>query len=187
MVVNSLSKSLCQRGKGDPLSGAAVVNNHAAALRRDAGDGGDDNLMRDHQDKAAILDLFHPIAKRGQSLVAVDMAIKKGIQPVMRGERTDVHLVRGVLAPAPAAAENDVRDDPVHPHVGANGTPLCAADIIQISLCGTVIDLKMRRIAEAGGQSMPQKQDVTVDFRNCLAKRFGACRRCEKQQGGHDG
>ena len=129
--------------------------------------------MRDHQHEAAILDGPHPLAEGCERRFPVHMTLEEGIETVMRRERAHVHLARGVLAPAPAAAENDIRCYPVLLHVVADGTGLCAADVIQIALRGAVVDPEMRRVPETGGQRVSQEQDIRVDPGYGLAKRFG--------------
>ena len=152
-------------------------------MRRNAGDRRDHDLMRDHQYKAARLDLRHPLAKRGKRHFAIDMAVEEGIQAIMRHEGTDIHFLCGVPASAPAAAEDDIRGDPVGLHIGADGPRLRAPDIVEIALRGAVIDVEIRRVAKAGGQRVSQEQNVAIDFGDGLAKRFGAGLLREQQRG----
>ena len=110
--------------------------------------GRDHNLVRHHQHQPVLGQVGEPFGQQGKRCLAVDMAVKKGIQPVKGREVTHVHFGGGFDTAAPAAAEDRVKPDAIAPQIGTKPARLPAAGFVKIALGGAVIDVKVRRIAE---------------------------------------
>lgn len=98
----------------------------------------------------------------------------------MGGKGADRHFAGGINAPAPLAAENDIRRDGMACQIGTDGAGLVTSDIVQIALRGAVIKVEMRRVAKARCQRMAKEQDIAADPVDGLGERFGLCGGCQK-------
>ena len=146
----------------------AVIGNEAATLRRDAGDCRNYHLMRDHHGDGTVRRrCFHPVQigpKQADSLVTVNMAVEKGIQPVMGGEGTEAEFCCRLDTAAPATAQDHLYPDRLVSKILSDTARLFPTGLAQIALGAAVMNAEIGRVAEPRCEGVPQEQHIRVDL-----------------------